>query len=391
MGKIKCLLILLIYSLLSLHLSAQDDKHKVVLPDGDWEFGGAETEFSSGDQVKLKYNGTKFVSKIELIALPTRITVTPATLTLEVGNTMSLTAEIYPDNAENKNVTWESSNTSVATVDATTSLTTTVTAVAPGTAKITVTTEDNNKSAEISITVPVPSFSVSMTKKVVFSSGNLQYNKTDSKFQFASQQTECLGENQGDVIDLFGWGMWLDEFAKDVSKITNTSKTGSDYAPALNANNEFATNKTTVNGIEWFTLSDAEWNYLLNTRTDADKKYGVATINGVNGLIFLPDEFVLPGGVMFISGVSDNSDADYYEYTAEMWVKLEENGAVFLPACGSRHGTDVNYVSENGACWSSTAYKSSLSYAFGFGSNMVMLQFTSRDMGFSVRLVRKVE
>lgn len=90
--KINTFLIFLIFSLLSLRLSAQDDKHKVVLPDGDWEFGGAETEFTSGDQVKLKYNGTKFVSKIELIALPTRITVTPATLTLAVGKTETLTA-----------------------------------------------------------------------------------------------------------------------------------------------------------------------------------------------------------------------------------------------------------------------------------------------------------
>lgn len=47
--KINTFLIFLIFSLLSLRLSAQDDKHKVVLPDGDWEFGGAETEFSSGD------------------------------------------------------------------------------------------------------------------------------------------------------------------------------------------------------------------------------------------------------------------------------------------------------------------------------------------------------
>jgi len=75
----------LIFSLLSLSLSAQD-KHKVVLPEGDeWEFDGTETEFAPGEQVNLKYKGTKFVAKIELVALPTRITVTPATLTLAVG------------------------------------------------------------------------------------------------------------------------------------------------------------------------------------------------------------------------------------------------------------------------------------------------------------------
>lgn len=54
-----------------------------------------------------------------------------------------------PTNATNQNVTWESSNPSVATVDESGK----VTAVAPGEATITVTTEDGSKTANCAVTV----------------------------------------------------------------------------------------------------------------------------------------------------------------------------------------------------------------------------------------------
>jgi len=57
---------------------------------------------------------------------------------LYVGQSTELIAAITPDNATNKNVTWASSDPSVATVDTSGK----VAAVAPGTATITVTTED---------------------------------------------------------------------------------------------------------------------------------------------------------------------------------------------------------------------------------------------------------
>jgi uncharacterized protein YjdB len=57
---------------------------------------------------------------------------------LEVGQTVQLTAAVEPENATNKNVNWSSSDDAVATVDETGL----VTAIAEGTARITVTTED---------------------------------------------------------------------------------------------------------------------------------------------------------------------------------------------------------------------------------------------------------
>lgn len=90
------------------------------------------------DQLKLNY----FVS-VESISL------NKATLELAVGEDEYLETIFTPANASNQNVTWESSNTSVATVNSLGK----VTAIAPGTATITVTTEDGAKTATCEVTV----------------------------------------------------------------------------------------------------------------------------------------------------------------------------------------------------------------------------------------------
>ena len=91
------------------------------------------------------------------------VTVTPKTVpvsgiqvqgtaTLYVGNITKLTAKVEPTNATNPAVTWSSNNESVATVGTDG----TVTAVSAGTATITVTTADGNKTAECKVTVNAP-------------------------------------------------------------------------------------------------------------------------------------------------------------------------------------------------------------------------------------------
>ena len=71
------------------------------------------------------------------------------TATLEVGGTVTLKATVLPANATNKNVTWKSDNEAVATVaDGV------VTAVASGSANITVTTVDGGKTATCAVSVP---------------------------------------------------------------------------------------------------------------------------------------------------------------------------------------------------------------------------------------------
>ncbi len=82
----------------------------------------------------------------------TGVTLNKTSANLTVGGTVILNATITPSDATNKNVTWSSDNTSVATVDADGK----VTAAGAGTATITVTTADGNKTATCVVTVTYP-------------------------------------------------------------------------------------------------------------------------------------------------------------------------------------------------------------------------------------------
>lgn len=106
----------------------------------------------------VKASGTAYVP-IDDISIYTEaeVSVTGVSLNknaaeIEVGGTTTLTATVMPNNATNKNVSWSSSNTSVATVD-NTGL---VTGVATGNATITVTTEDGGLTATCAVTVTAP-------------------------------------------------------------------------------------------------------------------------------------------------------------------------------------------------------------------------------------------
>jgi uncharacterized protein YjdB len=96
----------------------------------------------------------------------TGVTVSPTTAAINVGATQQLTATVAPSNATNKNVTWSSSNSGVASVN-TSGL---VTGVAVGSATITVTTQDGNKTATSAITVTTTTSSNLALNKQAFSS-----------------------------------------------------------------------------------------------------------------------------------------------------------------------------------------------------------------------------
>jgi len=79
----------------------------------------------------------------------TGVTLSDSSATLNIGGTKALTAAVAPANATNKNVNWSSNNTGVATVNSSG----VVTAVAIGTASITVTTVDGSFTASCAVTV----------------------------------------------------------------------------------------------------------------------------------------------------------------------------------------------------------------------------------------------
>ena len=105
-------------------------------------------------------------------AAPEKITVSPASKTVNVGETFSVAAQITPAEAANDKLTWSSNNTSVAVVDANGK----VTAKAVGTATINVKTS-NGKTATCTVTVKnIEATSVKVTPATV----TLEVGKTQT-------------------------------------------------------------------------------------------------------------------------------------------------------------------------------------------------------------------
>lgn len=185
-------------------------------------------------------------------------------------------------------------------------------------------------------------FSVSPTTKVYFSPGNLQY-KAGVGFRFAEHQYDFIGAwDVTNWVDLFGWGVW-----GEGKNPLLASGNDSDYQWSTDFNSTLINNNETG----WRTLSEDEWNYLFHLRTDAENKYGAATVCGIYGTLVLPDAWTMPSGLSFTSGmIAWNQN----NYDATAWSAMEANGALFMPAAGDRFGTEVYGVQEYGNAWSST-------------------------------------
>ena len=231
-------------------------------------------------------------------------------------------------------------------------------------------------------------FSVSATKTVTFSPGNLQYHPANDEWRFAPSQLDYIGNDNANIsdtyngwIDLFGWGTG--------NNPTNNSTDYEDYPTFV----DWGVNKIGNDAPNtWRTLTYDEWYYLRYERPNYDKLIGVAQVNGVNGLILLPDGWTCPSGVTFKSGFADNYGDEYYasyqSFSASEWSKLEASGAVFLPAAGYRYGSYVHGVRLYGDYWSATEDDSYGAYGLGFDSRGASMDFDYRNIGQSVRLVQ---
>ena len=250
-------------------------------------------------------------------------------------------------------------------------------------------------------------FSVSDSKQVTFSKGNLQYTQSTDTWSFASTQWEVIGTDNviggsvfsdssgydkngtalADKVDLFGWSTSATNFG------VSTSINWDGYSGSFV---DWGTNTIGLDAPNtWRTLSYDEWNYLLNTRTNASSLKGVAQVNGVNGLIFLPDNWVCPEGITFKSGCYSSSGVDYYAayqtFTVDQWSKLESAGAVFLPAAGYRVGSNVRSVQNYGGYWSATENYGTYTSGLDFSSGGARVDYRYRRDGHCVRLVRDLQ
>ena len=252
--------------------------------------------------------------------------------------------------------------------------------------------------------------------QVYFSQGNLQYigSAATPYWKFADHQWDCFVKNTGQNSnsqyvdrDLFGWGTSGYNHGAVAYQPWATSTTHSQYYAYGNSQfNLYDGNgqadwgyNAIVNGGNqensgWRTLTSAEWAYIIYTRsTPSDIRYAKGKVNGVKGLILLPDNW--SASIYTLNSANGN----YYSsntISADDWTNiLEPNGAVFLPAATIRRGININSGwLELGDYWSSSYSVNVTNWAYYVYFNSTGLNPEDeyyRSDGRSVRLVRDVE
>ncbi len=270
-------------------------------------------------------------------------------------------------------------------------------------------------------------FSVSATKQVRFSKGNLQYTTTGTHtvsgggieagtWRFAEHQYDTIGGANSNIsssytgwIDLFGWGTSGWNSGAVAYQPWSNSSISNDYTPGNSYNNNLTStyaradwgvyNAISNGGNQpgmWRNMTKDEWDYLLNTRTGstvggtANARYAKANVDGVCGLIVFPDIYYHPSGIPAPTSINAVS-VDFVSniYTATQWSKMETQGAIFLPTSGYRGGGGgVGYVGTNGSYWTSDYKAEGSAYGVYFKNTNLNIGYYVRSCGLSVRLVR---
>ena len=240
---------------------------------------------------------------------------------------------------------------------------------------------------------------------VYFAKGNLQatYNGSAWSWAFATNQWDIIGNEaantsiDGDgtisgtgTVDLFGWvgenSAFTGTAIYGISNSTTANQFGNTKSEALKSD------WGNTIGTGWRTLTIDEWDYVLNTRTTTSGvSYAKATVNGIVGLILLPDDW----STGYYTLASTNTiDAAFTsnEISSTDWTNsLEAHGAVFLPAGGYRNnGTTITNPNVQGFYWSATSSSSNALQARRLMFQDIGINLSSgtvRYRGHSVRLV----
>ena len=194
-------------------------------------------------------------------------------------------------------------------------------------------------------------FTVDRGKKVYFSQGNLQYQASTNTWRFAEHQWDyvkpewmsyggtvyengikCDNENISATYD-----GWIDEFGWGTSGFNGkypymTSRERTDYGDGENdiagTNYDWGVYNKISNGGNkagmWRTLTSHEWYYIFHTRPHCERLYSKGRVDGIEGIILLPDEWDY--SIRF----SPRSEFTTNDYTLDEWSIMESHGAVFL-------------------------------------------------------------
>ena len=237
-----------------------------------------------------------------------------------------------------------------------------------------------------------PKFTVDPNGTTVeFAPGNLWYGKADGEekaaFHFEKNQWDySVGEEiQSPYYSGFNWDAshvshffwsatesvaYAEDYSDDGASPSDVFFTN-DPKDETKPNANFQVDGETAG--TWRTLSNDEWEYLINKRKfNGETGYGNTCVwaelsNGATGLIIFQDGY-------------DGATSNLTEIPF---------GAVFLPAAGDRYGyTSVSNVGSSGMYWSSTPYNYESADFMDFGSDHSIMWSFDRQDGSAVRLVR---
>lgn len=219
-------------------------------------------------------------------------------------------------------------------------------------------------------------FSVSATKKVYFSKGNLWADGNHAlHFEDAQWKTTPASNGSKD--------------ASHVSHFTWSDKVPDAVGNSFSGSNLFCdeANKQSVDGSGkiYYALSKTEWLYLFNTsaRMVNGKACYSNAVSGVtiggstyNGVFLYPDNY---NGEIVSSSMT--------------WDDINAAGIVFLPAAGYRSSNTSNVITvgSGGLYWSSTYDGNEADVVYFNDSDVPSYSSLSRNIGHSVRLITECQ
>ena len=257
-------------------------------------------------------------------------------------------------------------------------------------------------------------------KQVYFSKGNLRATGTTAStstsgwtWSFATNQWDKIGNatantsisgngkiSANGTVDLFGWSTSATYLG------INNSMDNTNY---LGEFSDWGSHSHVIAGVGggWRTLSGDEWHYLFITRsTTSTYHYCKAKVNGVLGVILLPDDwsndyYSLEKCDLVDLSFSDGAIPDNNKISLADWnTYFIPHGVVFLPTTGHRYASDNTSVeAPDGRLyyWSST--KGGTESGTGANANQMYIAGNAvspntgggRRFGNAVRLVRDVK
>ena len=295
------------------------------------------------------------------------VSLNKTSLSLTVGGSETLQATVSPSTASNTNVTWSSSNTSVATVS-----NGTVIAQGVGTATITVTTSDGSKKATCSVTVTIPVTGISLDKtSLTLPSGTtstlvasvLPSNATNKNISWSSSNTSVATVSGGVITAI----------APGTSTITAKTSDGNykaDCSVTVKLSDPVAVDLGL--SVKW-----SDRNFQAPSETSAGT---MTTFYEATG--FRDDISLAPSDILSKDIVSESTASEWRMPTKEefqelldqcVWTeetrngvkgyKISNNGAsIFLPLSGLSHGSTVYDANSHAWYWLHSYEKKTTSY-----------------------------